>query len=68
MALPFMPYIEINGICRIKILHKPGQIGLGRFNHKMIMIVHQHIRVEIDPVLLFCFTAIIEKFPEISII
>ena len=45
MAEEFVPVIEPNGVRVLQPSHAGDQIGVRRFQHQMIMVAHQTIRV-----------------------
>src|SRR5207253_823538 len=49
MSTAPVPQIKPDTVADIEPLHRPAQIGLGRLNQQMIVIGHEHIRMEHHP-------------------
>ena len=61
-TIPTMVCIQMPCITTIKIAHGIGNISMGRFNEKMIVISHQHISMNFAFVLLNCGLQVMQKF------
>ena len=47
MAKEFVPVVKPDGVGALQPSHAAHQVGVGRFQHQMVMIAHQTIRVNL---------------------